>query len=56
MTGVFYEKEANSFSYFSTHPSAPHSVKVSIALFKFSLAFERSHFRLNKSAYSETYP
>jgi len=25
-----YENEANSFAYFSTHLSAPHSLKVSI--------------------------
>ncbi len=50
MRGAFYENEASSFSYFSTHPSAPHSLKISIALFRFFFAFGRSPFRLNKSA------
>ena len=36
---------ANSFANLSTHPSAPHSLSISIALLKFSLAFAVSPFR-----------
>jgi hypothetical protein len=35
-----YEIAANSFSYFTTQPSAPHSLRISIALFRFCLAFD----------------
>ena len=30
-----HEISANPFSYFSTQPSAPHTLKMSIALFRF---------------------
>jgi len=40
--GSFHESAAISSLYFFTHPSAPHSLKISIGLFRFSLAFDRS--------------
>jgi len=47
---IFYESAANSFSYFSTHPSALHSLKISIALLRFFWAFDLLPFRLKSSA------
>jgi len=37
---IFYESAVNSLSVFSTHPPAPHSLKISIALLRFSLALD----------------
>ncbi len=43
---TFQSNKANSFSYLTTHPSAPHSLKISIALIRFSLAFDETPFFL----------
>jgi len=45
LEGGYHQTEAGSSSYFSTHPSAPHSLRISVALTRFSLAFKRSPFR-----------
>jgi hypothetical protein len=41
-----YVSLAFSSSYFLTHPLAPHSLRISRALLRFSWAFDRSPFRL----------
>lgn len=47
---ISYEREARSFSAFSTQPSAPQSLKVSMALPRYSSAFNRSPFLIKRSA------